>query len=346
MTKLKEFLNNHKYRILFFIVIFIFTLLFSLGYYEKKSNDTKEKFVFTAVGDFGDNGDLEKVLVGMEKVKPSFHYILGDLHQSARITEPEWCSLVKSFVGEIPFELTVGNHESGNGDPLLIENFVKCLPNKISTMKGTYGKEYYFDYPEEKPLMRIISIVPGIFFENNKIVSYALGSKNYNWLILAINEARLSGIPWITVSFHRNCINPSERACEAGAEIVNDLIKNQKVDLILNGNEHIYARSKSLLCIGGKGDVSIFEPSCLAENKLKNVYKQGEGTVLVVSGTGGQELKDVSADNSKANYFEKYMGANLNPSLGFSKIIVSPKELRFEFVPVKGDFRDSFVIKR
>ncbi|WP_028279901.1 hypothetical protein [Arthrobacter sp. H5] len=39
---------------------------------------------------------------------------------------------------------------------------VKCLPNRLPGMEGTYGQQWFVDVPEEDPLVRIVMISPGM----------------------------------------------------------------------------------------------------------------------------------------------------------------------------------------
>jgi len=50
-----------------------------------------------------------------------------------------------------PVELVSGNHEDDGPDGQ-IAKFAACLPDRIGGISGTYGKEYYFDYPVSRPL--------------------------------------------------------------------------------------------------------------------------------------------------------------------------------------------------
>src|SRR3989304_8404357 len=139
----------------FFVLLIplaITLLLVQFNYFEKtkpqKLQHRKEvvSFVFTSSGDFGASSDTERVLEAIVDSGSRFHLALGDLSYSQIKPESVWCEFVKSKVGDtFPFQLVAGNHEDDgpNGD---IDQFAKCLPNKIKGIVGSYAKEYYFDY--------------------------------------------------------------------------------------------------------------------------------------------------------------------------------------------------------
>ena len=63
----------------------------------------------------------------------------------------------ESFGVEYPFEILMGNHEDERKQNGYIGNFVQYCPDQLSSV-GRYGAEYYFDYPQSNPLVRVIMI--------------------------------------------------------------------------------------------------------------------------------------------------------------------------------------------
>lgn len=311
------------------------------------SNDSARKstFTFTAAGDYGASANTKQVLHAIALTQPSFHIALGDL--SYREIEPEsaWCKMVTNVIGDLAFELISGNHDSTDEDGD-IENFALCLPHRVeSPLTGTYGKEYYFDYPEHSPLARFILVSPELQYRDGSVFSYTEGSTHLVFVAQAIREARAAGIKWIIVGMHKDCFSPGRRLCLSGPALVKTLI-DEGTDLVLQTHSHFYGRSVALRCSPAdlSGIVS-YDESCVIPNSLTSTYRGG-GTVFLIAGTGGQSLYDIAYGDSSAKYFLELMGANENPSFGFVKIRVSPDELRGEFVPTTGSFRDSFVIRR
>jgi hypothetical protein len=305
-----------------------------------------EGFVFTAAADYGGNAQTEKVLREIRATAPAFHMMLGDLSYDEIKPETAWCNFVNLNLGsDVPIELLAGNHES-MGEDGDIDNFTKCLPPGLSWATGVYPKQYYFDYPKDNPLARFIFISPGVTFKNKEKFSYSSGSENLKWLDFTIDSARAEGIPWIVVGSHKGCVTPGRKPCDMGISLARYLI-SKKVDLLVHGDDHVYGRSKPLKCISFDAVGPVFDPVCVAENKLQHVYEQGEGMVELVAGTGGRPLYAINESSDITKYFESYFGSGEDATNGFVKITITPDELRSDFIGIRGEkYRDSFLIKR
>src|SRR5690606_17480776 len=188
-----------------------------------------------------------------------------------------WCQNLKDQIetgsngaldgDTFPFELATGNHDDGTSDAdiISIPNSLRdCLPHRINNINeghningSAYAIEYSFDYPNVyDPLLRVITISPDIFG-----IDYDEGTDNYNFVKNSILEARDpqrtgGAIPWVVVAHHKNCVANLSKSCEIGPDLMNLLLgKNlgpggtgygEPVDLILEGHEHSYHRSKAL----------------------------------------------------------------------------------------------------
>lgn len=302
--------------------------------------------IVSVSADFGQNSHTDKVLQKIANVQPNFHLTLGDFGYNEVATENEWCSYVRGIVGDtLPFQLISGNHES-DGQDGLIEKFVACLPNKIKGVVGEYGKEYYFDYPQERPLARFILISPELRFANGSTYSYVKGTPHYAWLNNAIDSAREAKIPWTIVGMHKDCIRPPQHTCAAKQELMNFLI-DEKVDLILQAHAHVYLRSKQLRCLRVNVRGIAYDESCTASNNLSNVYRKQNGSVIVVVGTAGQTVRAIDTIDDISKYFEKIMRRDVDSAYGFVKLSITEDQIRSEYVATEGnDFRDTFIIKK
>src|SRR3989441_5830701 len=235
----------------FFCFIFIILLSIPLFFINRITPPLKAagpSFSFTAGGDIGGNNNTSTALDLIAQSGSNFHLAIGDLSYSEIAPESKWCSYVQSRVGStFPFELLSGNHEDGGelgGQDGLIDNFVQCLPDRLGA-QGTYGKEYYFDYPASSPIARFIMISPGLTFTNGGLYDYSAGTAHYNWASNTIDSARAAGITWVIVGMHKVCITMGTMLCEVGNDIMN-LLVSKKVDLILQAHDHDYQRSKQL----------------------------------------------------------------------------------------------------
>ena len=86
-----------------------------------------------------------------------------------------------------------------------------------------------------------------------------------------------------------------------------DFLISKRVDLVLQGHDHDYQRSKQLTCANSGS----FVDTCVADDGSDNLYTKGAGTVFVIAGMfGGGGSTSVSTSDSDAGYYTKAMGAN------------------------------------
>lgn len=296
----------------------------------------------TTAGDYSSSAAASGVLARIGAIAPDLHFALGDLSYGATGAEQAWCDLVTSNAGAgFPFELVSGNHES-NGQNGNINDFAACLPNQLPGVIGTYGRQYYVDVPQQDPVARFIMISPGIPFSDGTW-NYSAGSTRYNWTSAAIDGARAASIPWVVVGMHTPCLSVGIYSCVAGADITN-LMVTKKVDLVMNGHEHLYQRSKQLAT--GTGCTGLvpgtYDADCVRD--ADNALSKGTGTVFTTVGTGGVALRDVNAADPEAPYFAAYSGLNASPTHGLLDLQFTETSLTGRFVATAGSFQDDFSI--
>ncbi len=296
-------------------------------------------FKFTALGDISSSKNASHVLTKLGKTKNDFTLALGDLGYDGNGTEEKWCDFVKERIGsKHPFQLVAGNHDDGNGDGDILA-YRKCLPNKIKKITGNYGLEYYFDH---KKLARFILISPDI---DDYGFSYNAGSKHYNWLSKTIDSAREKNIPWIIVGMHKNCITIGEKTCEIEGDLL-DLLVKKKIDIVLQGHEHGYMRSKQLALTPDCPSIMINSTNSKCIKKSGNTFKKGDGTIIAISGAGGKNLRGINLNDPEKEYFQTWNGSNIGNSYGFSMFNISKNRLISEFVPATNSYTDSFSITK
>jgi len=299
----------------------------------------------TAAGDYGVQPATATVLDEIARRAPDAHLALGDLSYGHVATESAWCDFVKSRVGEgFPFELVSGNHESEDGTDGSINDFSACLPNQIAGITGTYGREYFMDFPRNAPLVRVIQTSPNLTFEGSRW-SYRRGDAHYDWLSAAIDGGRARGARWIVVTSHYPCLTVGANGCPATTDFY-DLLIAKRVDLVLHGHEHNYARTHQLRDgVAGCARVPAFtfDADCIVDRDGN--FVAGRGTVFATVGTGGIPLRPVDAADAEAGYFATWSGSNAAPSHGLLDIRATGEHLTAEFVPTSGSgFSDSFTI--
>ncbi len=297
-------------------------------------------FTFAAAGDLGGSDGTTASLNALAGSGASFFVAVGDLSYGSITPENSWCNYVKSHVGSaFPFQLVSGNHEDDGGSGGLIDNFAACLPDRMGSV-GVYAKEYYFDYPFLDPLARFIMVSPDLAFSGGGAYSYTTGSPHYNWLSNTIDGARAARIPWVIVGMHKVCLSEGSKSCEIGLDLVNLLI-SKRVDLVLEGHDHDYQRSKQLTC----AVVGSYNSACVADDGSDGVYRKGAGTVFVIAGIFGRSLSSsVDSGDAEAPYFARAFGsATPGAGFGFVKYTVSRARVDARLVlATGGSFADSF----
>jgi len=300
-------------------------------------------FVFTFAGDFGTGSAFTANMNQMAAAGAAFDLALGDLSYGG--TPSSWCTSVKNIVGStFPFEILVGNHDD-DGDSAHINNFTPCLPDRLGST-GVYGSEYYFDYNNA----RIIMVAAGLTV-NGVNYSYNSAGTHQTWLIDRIREAKAAG-KWVIVGNHLNCIDTGTKPCESGQGFTN-VIHNERVDLLIQGHDHTYQRTKQLTCATSGS----YNSACVAD--ADDSLVKGAGTVTIINGLGGQGKYTINSSDAERNYFVKAMGGNGwwnfrdgtsggGHEFGIMKVTVSSTQMNVVWVPSQvtaaGFPGDSFTI--
>ncbi len=326
-------------------LLIVFTISLSPTGVQAETNAST--FTFAFAGDFFHNEHFTANLDSINHSRAAFFLALGDLAYAPNVTtlERDWCFRFKASFGNA--EILAGNHDSGESAYGSILDYVKYCPwtfSGIAVVPGVetgfgYGYEYYFDYPAVNPLARFIMISPGINFTIaqagfSDVWEYSLEDAHYNWVSNTIDSARAVGIPWVVVGMHKPCLLVAEHAGCASPSLMS-LLLSKKVDLVINGHVHMYARSKQLFC----ATYASFSSSCVANSGSSLV--KGVGTVMVTGGTGGQVLDDI--DPAKTQNAEYFASAS-NNTWGYSEVTLTAASLQMQFVPTTGAFADSFTI--
>lgn len=301
-------------------------------------------FTFAAAGDFDSGGKFKKTVDAIRSDNPDFLLLLGDL--SYANDEIAWCDYWKTTGQYAKLLLLSGNHDSGESPGGDINDYVSACPKAEVEIQGLYGKQYYFDYPKDAPLARFIMTVPGLGGTLLGIdTSYEKGRQGYTFTEEAITDARTRGIKWVIVAMHKNYISAMEKENEISTDDDRSFLSMllaQKVDVILQGHEHGYERSKQLTtsattCLVLQTDT--FSSACVVD--ADNSLVKGAGTVIHVIGTGGKGLRHLWTDDSEYPYFAQ----SDVTTWGFGKFTVSSTALSFTFRrSTGGTLTDAFTI--
>lgn len=311
--------------------------------------DAPTSFTFAAAGDHGANARTDASLAALDASGASFYLALGDLDYDQTASDEAWCDYVTTRLPTLgpafPFQLVAGNHEEQGASTGYIVNHAACLPDRLaSTLSPTnrYAAEYHFDYPPGAPLMRVIMIAADLVIEN-EAYDYRVGTPHHEWLSGAIDDARASGIPWVVVGMHKVCITAGRKGCEIGPDLMNLLVEKE-VDLVLQGHDHNYQRSKQLRLDPSTCPavpIGTYDPDCVADDGVDDVYPKGAGTLVVIAGTFGMGQYAVDPIDPEAPYFIR-MDAG---SSGFTTYTVTAESIQARFVHSLGSFTDAFSIR-
>src|SRR5437879_13818784 len=138
---------------------------------------------------------------------------------------------------------------------------------------------------------------------------------------------------------HKVCFSGGPMQCEISQESM-DLLREKKVDLVLQAHDHTYQRSKQLSC--ALREVGV--PNCIADGQ--SPYVRGAGTVFSVCGVLGQWPWTIPpGTDDEAAYFAASMGGN-TPGMGngFCRITLTASTLSMNPM-FSGTYADSFTIR-
>ncbi len=330
-----------------------------------KGADASSSFGFTVTGDYDQTNATTSNLQQMKQLynaqQIGFNIGLGDFNYSNNLTAAQaaaWSSYATSNLPNgFPFEILDGRHDSSQ-----IATYEKDLPDRIGDISATcptcaYGQQYYFDYPSPPaaPLARFILISPNQTIPGYTY-NYNAGGADYNWVKNTIEDAKCISngkpnpncshpvIPWTIVGMHEYCFVVGTAKC-TNVQLLN-LLLNEHVDVILQGQKHNYQRSKQLALTPTNGcstlNASSYNAKCVVSDT--DDLTQGAGSVIVLTGTGGASELKINTADPKVPYFKSLMPAN-NMTFGISQFTISSTKLTEHFVPVSGGtFQDSFTI--
>jgi len=291
-----------------------------------------QQFTFGAAGDFETLDAYISVVDTVGAANVSFMLALGDLAYE-QDTEGWWCQQWIDRTNISDLFITAGTHDVGEDCCGNLQAYLDACPSTTDVL-GTPGIQYYVDYPKNNPIARILMITPGVKGTVASYDLYSRGQIGYQWVEATIADARTNNITWIIVGMHKNFITVLEKNAEVEQDLISLLFRS-RVDLILQGHEHGYERSKQLTC----ATLSAFNQSCVAE---ATPSWRGKGTTILILGTGGQTLGTKNVNSPQWNYFEVVYVT----TFGFGLFAVSPDRIVYNFRRASGgNLKDSFTLK-
>lgn len=254
--------------------------------------------------------DYDEALLAASTFKKAFQtvpnskfiQINGDLVDSSKV-EYEWDWLFNN-IGQDFLDTTIapisGNHDD-KADYSFVDNFDLPAAPGCDTTSGVY---YSYDY----------SNVHFVMLNNNENTKVNdLSDAQIQWMKADIAKARANGAQWIIVNMHKGPYTTSNHATDSD---INDPVNGSRatvaplmaelgVDLVLQGHDHIYARSKAIKADGtADNDVDVVTETVNGQSTKYQVNP--DGTIYLIPNTAGPKTyyRNTSIDPSYFNLFD------------------------------------------
>ena len=262
----------------------------------------------------------------------------GDLVDDGTV-EYEWDWLFNN-IGQGFLNTTVapvaGNHEGENSS--FIDHLNLDAAPGTDTTTGAY---YSYDYSNAHFVM----------LNNNENTSENdLSQAQIEWMKADIKKARARGLKWIIVDMHKGPYTTSNHATDSdiagltgSRNTVAPVMAQLGIDLVLQGHDHIYARSKPI-----KADNTAATENLITEkfNGKEIKYQVNpNGTIYLIPGTAGPKVyyKNLETSLISTNYYglfdvaDESHAAIYGPDPTDSTRPVRGQIQNFESITINGD---------
>ena len=244
------------------------------GDLEQKNIDDKNKslseldFSFAAVGDWACKSEAEDTTENIIEQDPDLVIALGDLSYNGK---PKcWLEIIEPIAEKT--KIVIGNHETDSSKQLDTYMDVFNLENEFYSFN--YGNVHFLVLSTETK------------FKKN--------SPQYEFVVQDLEKySNDPTINFIISFFHRQIYSSGSSLDdeEDFREVYHPLFDKYGVDLAMAGHLHVYERSFPILYNDDDDD----EPIITDQNP--NFYKNHEGTIFLIVGTGGAH--DMQLSKSK-----------------------------------------------
>ena len=269
-----------------------------------------------AAGDWHCTDDAAKAVNVANSLKPQLILGLGDY--SSTETESCWVNLSKP-VDSIT-KIAFGNHD----------NEYDGLANAYLNHYGLSKQFYSFDIKNVHVLTMATE------------EEFGAGSEQYNFVLNDLrNSANNPDIKWIIVTMHNPVYSSpngcSDSSCESDeelSELYHPLFDNYGVDIVLQAHVRNYQRSFPLEF----NQESPLNPTVTSTSKGE--YKNPNGAIFAIVGTGGGELKHELEGSSP------FMAYQQDTKFGILDMHFSDNILEGKFVATDGSTMDHFSLSK
>ncbi len=269
-----------------------------------------------AAGDWHCTEDAAKAVNVANSLKPQLILGLGDY--SSTETESCWVNLSKP-VDSIT-KIAFGNHDNENDG----------LANAYLNHYGLLKQFYSFD-------IRNVHVLTMATEEE-----FGAGSEQYNFVVNDLrNSANDPNIKWIIVTMHNpiytspnGCSDSSCESDEELSELYHPLFDKYGVDIVLQAHVRNYQRSFPLEF----NQESPLNPTVTSTSKGE--YKNPNGAIFAIVGTGGGELKHELEGTST------FMAYQQDTKFGILDLHFSDNILEGKFIATDGSTMDHFSLSK
>lgn len=242
-----------------------------------------------------------------------FMTVTGDFVDNG-VVEDQWDWLINNSQkvwGNTTVVPAAGNHEGKNR--AFIDHFnLKPATSNTDTTTGAY---YSFDYSNTHFT---------VLNSNEDSEQYRdFTPEQVNWMTNDIKKAKANGAKWTVVLIHKGPYTTSNHATDA--DIIGEngvrnkiapLIGKLGVDLVIQGHDHIYARTLPI-----NGDNQATHPKTITEwvNGQQMTYSVNpDGTIYSIPATAGPKVykKNTSPELGEA-FYSKFVRAEENHALKY-----------------------------
>ncbi|MFE9275885.1 S-layer homology domain-containing protein [Paenibacillus glucanolyticus] len=225
---------------------------------------------------------LSKALATIPDAKFVVHN--GDVVENGT-SEQEWNWLLghsQSSLLNTTIAPSAGNHEDKNY--AFYEHFNVKEPDNAATETGAY---YSYDYSNAHFI---------VLNSNENSAEYAnFSAEQVAWMKQDVEQAKAAGAEWIIVNIHKGPYTTSNHATDSDIIGVNGvrskiapLMNELGIDMVLQGHDHIYARTKPIKRDGTAEDVTKITETLNGES-IEYAVKP-DGTIYMIPATAGAKV--------------------------------------------------------
>ena len=263
-------------------------------------------FNFVAAGDWGCGNEAIQTFSMMRSMEPELYLGLGDY--SYENSMDCWYDIVES-AGKA-FKISLGNHDT---EGKLLQSYMDRF--------GIKSQYYSFDY------LNAHFIALSTELSKQESTKQLLFTRN-DLLKTKANQ----NTDWIFVFFHKPFYpdNPDPDIINMRKEY-HPLFEKFGVDLVIQGHLHNYQRSYPLLFNDDRPSRPVIS------NKEQYWYKDPQGPIFVIAGTGGESIQSLHKESFQASSYEGY---------GCINVEIKGKSMSVEYYTDTNDTIDRFLITK